>query len=603
VSSPQGQSGFWRLTKGKAQALLFAGIMLLGLDASQVVRATVIDNFESAGSPSPWIFTNGPEYPGATGSLTRAPGYVGSGARLTYDTTKGGNYVGATYNLPAPITAQGLSLWVKHPGGDSVQIRIVDSTGQTLEYCPNRPFDALDPSQWYHLIVRLGQSDLHWGGLNDGIVHNPISALSVLASPALNATGELDFDQVDALPKLPLPVDPATKAIPTGVPDLDASAGVEMEHVELLPKRYDLAQDLGFKWVRTEMFWTDVESKRGVYDFAYYDQVTRMLAKRGMRPEFILCYGNPLYTRENWLLPPLTASAIQGFAKFAHAAAAHFAGQGLKYEIWNEPNIAIFWPDPSATAYAALAKATIPQIHAGDPEAQVSTGGLAGIDLGFLHRLFPAGGAVGSDAIALHPYRIQEPELLSGDFAETSSHLATTVPANPTTIWSTEAGYSSAWYGAGRAAANRTTQAIYGARQILTAAALGIPFQVVFALHDHETDFTNPMDNFGVYTNAYKKKPLTSAVHTLLSQCAGMAFLGLLPSPEVSLHILKFQDANHVLLVLWSDAFSSAGEQVTLKDTPAAAMDYLGNPLGFVAGADSSATIHIGSTPVYVSFL
>jgi hypothetical protein len=588
--------------RSKVIAHLLAYVAVVSGLAGPFACAADTYDLDTANSPLPWIFSNGPEYPGATGSISQVPGLTGSAIGLNFDTSQGGNYVSASYDLPPQVSAEAISLWVRHPGGVCAQLRVVDSTGQTLQYCPNRPFNALDPNQWYHLVVNLGQSEFHWGGSNDGIVHNPIAEVSVVAKPTLIARGTLDIEQVEALPSLVLKVDPAAEADPTGVAQLNPGTGVEMEHTELQAPQYDLAQSLGFKWVRTEMFWTDVESVRGVYDFILYDQIRSNLASRWMRPHFILCYGNPLYTGGTWLKPPVTPAAVQAFAAFAQAATAHFAGQGVQFEVWNEPNISLFWPDPNAAAYAQLAKASIPLMHSADSSTNVSTGGMAGLGLGFLHRLIPAGGAAAADAIALHPYRSQEPELLSGDLTDALSRLAATVPANPKVIWSTEAGYSSGWYGNGHSPANRTLQAIYGARQILTASALGIPFQVVFALHDHGTDAWNTQDNFGIFDNAYQPKPMTSAVRTLLSQCAGMTFLGNLPSPEASLHILKFQDSNRTMLILWSDAFGSEGEEVSLAGAPIGACTYLGTPLTLATGADGQTALHVAGTPIYVSF-
>ncbi len=579
---------------------VLAIVITIGL-APIYCLAQNIDQFEEPDSPSAWSFSNGPEYPGASGSVSQCPGHTGNGMCLSFDMTQGGNYVGATYNLPAPTAMSALSLWVKHAGGVAVEIRVQDITGQTLHFSPNRPFPAVDASQWYHLIVKLGQSDLHWGGANDGIVHDPIVAVSVLAKPTLDQTGNVYIDEVEAVPNLSFLLDPCAPALPTGVTNLNASAGVELEHIDTTTAGLNLAQALGFKWMRTEMFWTDVETRPGVYNFKRYDNMMFSLGVRKMKAHFILCYGNPLYTGGSWSQPPLTASAQLAFARFAAAAAAHYAGQGVQFEVWNEPDNVDFWPKPDPSVYAAVAASTIAQMHAADPTAKIAMGGLAGVDLGFLQTLLAADGAVGANAIALHPYRLEEPELLAGDLAETRSRLAATLTPHPATIWSTEAGYSSAWYGDGSDAANRTTQAKYGARQILTAAGLGIPFQVVFALHDHAVDFSNPEDNFGIVDNAYQPKPLTAAVRTALMQAWNMTLLGNLPSPETSLHILKFQGLTRVMLVLWSDAFGSDGRQVQFATVPASATDYLGNPMAFTTAGGLS-TVQVSDSPVYVSF-
>jgi hypothetical protein len=584
-------------------ALLHAAITSFSLTFGTLLPVCHAGAIPVGDAPAPWIFSNGPEYPGATGSLAPLPADIGPGERLTYDTAQGGNYVSASYILPQPISGAAISFLVRNSGGSDAQLRVLDSTGQTLQYCPNRPFSAANPALWYPLTVALVPSALHWGGRNDGIVHQPIVEVTVVAKPALVPTGTLDFGQVEMLSSLSLQVDPNAPAAAAGVTNLAGSLGVEMEHIELQAGRYTLAQSLGFKWIRTELFWTDVETTRGVYDFSWYDQVVSNLARCGLHAHFILCYGNPIYTVGSWMQPPVTPVAIQAFAAFAHAAAVHFAGQGVRFEVWNEPDNASFWADPNAQAYAALAQAAIPQIHAGDPTAEVSAGGTAGIDLGYLNLLIPAGGVAGANAVGVHPYRLEEPETLSGDLVATRVDLGVPGSALPAAIWSTECGYSSAWYGDGDAAANRTLQATYGVRQILTAAGVGIPYQVVFALHDHGTDNLDPEDNFGVVDNAYVPKPLTGAVRTLLGQCAGMTFKGNLPAPESSLHLLKFQDADHILIVAWTDAEGGFGLVLTFPQAPSPALNYMGGPLHVVPAAPGApASVHVGDTPVYLSF-
>ena len=72
-----------------------------------------------------------------------------------------------------------------------------------------------------------------------------------------------------------------------------------------------------------------------------------------MRALFILDYGNPLYTRGKSVR---TAEAREAFARWAVAAAKHFSGRGINWEVFNEPNHPIFWPPkPNVNEYAALA--------------------------------------------------------------------------------------------------------------------------------------------------------------------------------------------------------------------------------------------------------
>src|SRR5205085_2459864 len=64
------------------------------------------------------------------------------------------------------------------------------------------------------------------------------------------------------------------------------------------------------------------------------------------------------------------------------------------WEVWNEENIALFWPTkPDAAEYSALLKATAQTIRAADPNAKVVLGGLANADSGYLQALYDLGGA------------------------------------------------------------------------------------------------------------------------------------------------------------------------------------------------------------------
>jgi len=69
-----------------------------------------------------------------------------------------------------------------------------------------------------------------------------------------------------------------------------------------------------------------IERAPGRYDFAAYDRLKDHLARAGVRPMFILDYGNRLYDHGQ---SPRSDSARAAFARFATAAARHFRGQGV----------------------------------------------------------------------------------------------------------------------------------------------------------------------------------------------------------------------------------------------------------------------------------
>ena len=107
----------------------------------------------------------------------------------------------------------------------------------------------------------------------------------------------------------------------------------------------------GFGWIRMDFEWEAVEKARGRYDFTSYDQLLEGLTTRHIKPLFILDYGNKLYQDGS----PRSPEAQAAFARFAAAAATHYKGKPVLWEIWNEPNGGFWRPYADAEEYGRLA--------------------------------------------------------------------------------------------------------------------------------------------------------------------------------------------------------------------------------------------------------
>src|SRR5678810_219743 len=82
------------------------------------------------------------------------------------------------------------------------------------------------------------------------------------------------------------------------------------------------------------------------------DRLMDALAPYGIRAVFILDYSNRLYDDG---VSPHTDDGRAAMAAWATAAVRHFAGKGVVWEMWNEPNIKQFWkPRPNVEDYAKL---------------------------------------------------------------------------------------------------------------------------------------------------------------------------------------------------------------------------------------------------------
>ncbi len=140
----------------------------------------------------------------------------------------------------------------------------------------------------------------------------------------------------------------ATRTDPPLGHSFGVTAHIAADVVET-PALLDKAAAAGFSLVRTDLAWTAVENPDadtpGVFDFSPYDGLVDHAASLGLRVLFVLDYGNRAYTGDT-KNPPRDDTQIAAFARFAGAAAAHYRGKPVEYEVWNEPNLAWAWAEP-----------------------------------------------------------------------------------------------------------------------------------------------------------------------------------------------------------------------------------------------------------------
>jgi hypothetical protein len=579
----------------------------------------LIDDFESSTSPAPWMFSSG-DSPGATGTLAAGDGHHGKGARLAYDFTGGGTNVSADLELSTLLSGEAIAFWARAPDGCWLSLRVRDATGQVLEYALSRPLEASDPTAWYRQVVELDAPTSFDGGANDGVLHDGIAGLSIVAANFANygleqgLASAIDFDEVTLIRNLQFdlnPFDASLTPAPAGAANLMDNLGVNI-HFPVSPqyaidtRALDAARDAGFSWVRMDLFWSDIETKRGVYNFSNFDKLLAALEARGMKPLFVLDFSNLLHSDcarcADWFTyGPQSSSTVKAFGDYAEAAAKHFAGHGVRYEVWNEPNQPVFWgPGPNANQYGALAKEVIARVHSGDTNASITaTGGLAGFDFQFLRGVLSSGGAQGADAIAVHPYRSNGPESATDEMAHLKSIVAGAFPSMMPALWETEWGYSSSWFGGNPAA--WTAQASLVVREMLAAKAMGFPFTIYYDIRDDGTDPANSEHNFGLLANDYSDKPAISALRTLKAFATNRVFSGSLPAQPTSLHALRLDGATDTVIVIWMDQ-PGAKLSITLPSA-AIAFDMLGSLIATESNSNERGVVQVSESagPIYVT--
>lgn len=147
-------------------------------------------------------------------------------------------------------------------------------------------------------------------------------------------------------------------------------------------KCYDLLSKTGVKYARCQTGWAKCEKEKGVYDFAWLDEVVDNLHARGIVPWFNVGYGNPIYMHD---APSANATCVgcvpiyygeevlDAWRNYIEALTQHFKDRITYFEIWNEPDLLCFWypKNPSSADYAKFASLTAEVIKANFPDAKV----------------------------------------------------------------------------------------------------------------------------------------------------------------------------------------------------------------------------------------
>ena len=238
-----------------------------------------------------------------------------------------------------------------------------------------------------------------------------LTALAVVAAAALLLAALLAMsDGAD---------EPATPAAAS-----DLRTGVIVNALDGGAGELDLVRDIGVRWIREEIRWSEVEPVRGERDWSRPDTLVADAARRGIRVLPLVLESPPWLEDETSDLPRDAGA----FADFAAASAARYGPGGTFwderpeldadlaprwFELWNEPYFEFFSTngvDPDR--YAALVAAAGPAVRAANPQARVLLAGEAGYEADdgevrmWMEDLFAADPdlATAFDGVAVHPY-------------------------------------------------------------------------------------------------------------------------------------------------------------------------------------------------------
>jgi hypothetical protein len=249
-----------------------------------------------------------------------------------------------------------------------------------------------------------------------------------------------------------------------------------------------------------------------------------------------------------WVYKP----KLETWERYVEAVTRHFAGIVDHWEIWNEPNISVFWePKPDAKEFMDVVRTGYAAAKRGNPKCTVITPGLAGAgEYGgdFLGEMIRGGAVPSCDALSIHPYRQTTPEEsdLVGDLVRIAALCEQ--HGGRRALWLTEWCWTTEIPGG----STEERSALMTGRGIVLALGTGLVDRILwFRLADPGTDRFYSEDNYGLCYNDLTPKPAYFALRT----CARLLD-GARPVGELKLGAgvwnRQFQRGDEAVLALWA---------------------------------------------------
>jgi len=262
---------------------------------------------------------------------------------------------------------------------------------------------------------------------------------------------------------------PARAGVPasTALPATFAGLTSEETYVAPPPEQRALLtaqRRAGVRLLRQTFPWGDVEPRPGTFNWRTTDAFVLAAARAGIEVMPIL-FGTPAwgdrrppYDERHGTYPPKSNAA---FSAYARAVAQRYGRGGelwrahrdvaarpvRNYQVWNEPNLSIYWlPRVDARAYARLVAVTRTAIRLVDPGARIVLAGMpTASHLGsrlttYLDQLYDAGARGTFDVVAVNAYATSSRTLLA---SLRDVRRAVDRRRDPTAgLWMTEFGWS-----------------------------------------------------------------------------------------------------------------------------------------------------------------
>lgn len=192
----------------------------------------------------------------------------------------------------------------------------------------------------------------------------------------------------------------------------------------LTERDFQEAKNLGVKYLRMDFVWIEFEEYRDApFNFAKYDQIVGWAKENGI--QIIPLLGHVPYWFNNateWDIPTGTDfnDLVTRFGQFVHKVVDHYKADIQYFEIWNEPNLPLYWNDLESTLYVydqwhtfnsekavqkyvTLLKEAYTQAKSANPNCVVISAGISNYSP-YLQEMYSYGVKGYFDVFGSHPY-------------------------------------------------------------------------------------------------------------------------------------------------------------------------------------------------------
>jgi len=220
----------------------------------------------------------------------------------------------------------------------------------------------------------------------------------------------------------------------------------ESTTLEIIKNDMELLNRADVDLLRISFGWDAIEAEKDNYDWLFWDDYVRMAVDEyGITLIPYICY-TPLWNSRGdtlwfWNDQPLD---FEEFGEFMFDLVTRYKDYIKTWELWNEPDLDIYWDTQDVEAFAEFIKIGSEAVKKADPEAKVVLGGLA-YHAHFLEELFRDYGlSPYIDIVNIHNYFETWSELPVENIDQNINDMYAIIEkyGDNQALWMAEVGYS-----------------------------------------------------------------------------------------------------------------------------------------------------------------